>query len=84
MSTLTATFMETYFKVVHTGLDGDRDEVHAEVPCDGRVLAEMALRQVLDWQELNDLPLDAHIVTRRGTGPWVSLSSSAEQIGAVR
>lgn len=73
MSTLTKTFVETFWKVVHTGLDGDGDEVHAEVPCDGRALAEMALEQVLDWQEQNELPLDAHILTRRGDGPWVLL-----------
>ncbi|MGS2645948.1 hypothetical protein [Streptosporangium sp. G12] len=72
--TMTKTFMETSYKVIHTGLDGDGDQVHAELPCDGRVLAELAREQIRDWQYDNELPEDATILVRRGGGSWSPLS----------
>ncbi|WP_433364332.1 hypothetical protein [Streptosporangium sp. CA-115845] len=80
MNAPTKPFVETYWKVVHTGLDGDGDQVHAELPCDGRVLAEIALEQIREWQDDNELPVDATILTRRGCEPWRVLSRAGERI----
>jgi hypothetical protein len=82
-ATLTRTYAEQQWKVIHTGLDGDGDQVHGEVLCESRDEAEALASEIRDWQYNADLPEDATVLTRSGTGLWVLLSSRTENGAAA-
>lgn len=74
-------FVETFYRVTHTGL-ADGDQVTGVVPCESRDEAETVAARVREWQDGEELPVDAVVQVRRGSGPWTTLTHPVE-IGAA-